>query len=110
MAVPPPALHRADRLRDRRRSSVGPVIVPSVVLNGTTITRSCGCRCAGERSAAWRTKSIRRDMLWLVSTSSTKVARQRLARDEIELLRHAVLADRERRPDRSPLTNRPVLS
>ena len=49
---------------------VGPVTTPSVRENGTIITLSAARSRCGSRRAAWRTNSMRRDMLWLLSMSS----------------------------------------
>jgi hypothetical protein len=54
-------------------SSVGPVMGPTAREKGATITRRPQSE-VGRRRPAARTKSIRRCMLWLRSTSSVKVA------------------------------------
>ncbi len=52
-------------------SAVGPVMVPTWLLNGATMARSFGRRLAASRSDTRRTKSMRRVMLWLLSTRIT---------------------------------------
>jgi hypothetical protein len=52
IAVPPPALVVPIAPRIVSRSLVGPVIAPSVLVNGATMAVSCGLRYFSRRPAA----------------------------------------------------------
>ena len=73
IAVPPLACIAAMAWAMVAGSSVGPVIVPTWALKGATIARSFSRSERARRSAAARTKSMRRPMLWLLSTSRSRL-------------------------------------
>ncbi len=76
-------------------SLVGPVIVPMCALNGATMTVS-RCRSASLRRSAAQAHEVHRARHALaVVDEQHEIGGQRLARDQVDLLRHAVLAHRE---------------
>ena len=74
IAVPPCGLIAATASAIVARSRAGPVTLVMCLLKGAMTTLSSSRRWSTRRLAATRTKSMLRDMLWLLSTSSTNVA------------------------------------